>query len=127
MPHLDEVTIVVVEDHTDTRDLIGAFLRHAGADVIVTSDGVEALEAVKAYHPDLVLSDVALPRRNGVDLLHDIRSLGPGSGGDVPIIAMTALVHYAENQHRDDGFQCYLLKPFGPRQLMEAITGALTR
>jgi CheY-like chemotaxis protein len=125
MPHLDDVTIVVVEDHADARDLIGVFLRREGAQVIVTSDGYEGLDAVKNFHPDLVLSDIAMPGRNGVELLHDIRSLGSEDGGNVPVIAMTALIRSSDRRSQDEGFQRYLRKPFGPRQLIEAIDAVL--
>jgi CheY-like chemotaxis protein len=125
MPQLDDITIVVAEDHSDARELISAFLRRAGAVVIITSNGDEALEAVKSCHPDLVLSDIAMPRRTGVELLHDIRSLGSDDGGDVPVIAMTALVRYSDRRNQQEGFQRYLLKPFGPRQLLDAIQAVL--
>jgi CheY-like chemotaxis protein len=127
MAHLDDVTIVVAEDHSDARDLIGVFLRREGADVIITSNGDEALEAVKACHPDLVLSDIAMPRRSGLELLRGIRSLGSDDGGDVPVIAMTALLRYSDHRNREEGFQRYLVKPFGPRQLLQAIQDVLDK
>jgi CheY-like chemotaxis protein len=119
---LDNLTIVLVEDHPDARALIGAFLQKEGAKVISASDGLEGLEAVKTHHPDLVLSDLVMPRRDGFDLLNDIRSLGSIAGGTVPIIAMTALVRYPDRERtRHAGFEAQLLKPFSPKQLLDAI------
>lgn len=123
---LDNLTIVLVEDHADARALIGAFLRQEGANVIAASDGFEGLEAVKTHHPDLVLSDLVMPRRDGFDLLNDIRSLDSRNGGNVPVIAMTALVKYPDRQRSEDaGFETHLSKPFSPKQLLDAILAVL--
>src|ERR1700758_2511548 len=125
---LDNLTIVIVEDHADSRDLIGAFLRQKGANVISAADGFEGLEAVKMHHPDLVLSDLAMPRRDGFELLNDIRSLDSDYGGHVPVIAMTALVHYSDRRRsRDAGFETHLSKPFSPKQLLDAVLSVVGR
>jgi CheY-like chemotaxis protein len=119
---LNNLTIVLVEDHADARALIGAFLRQEGANVVSASDGFEGLEAIKTHHPDLVLSDLAMPRRDGFELLNDIRSLETNEGGDVPVIAMTALVRYPDcERSRGAGFQRQLAKPFSPQQLLDTI------
>ncbi|HXL25132.1 MAG TPA: response regulator [Chthoniobacterales bacterium] len=125
---LDNLTIVLVEDHADARALIGAFLRQEGANVISASDGFEGLAAVKTHHPDLVLSDLVMPGRDGFDLLNDIRSLDSSNGGNVPVIAMTALLQYPDRQRSETtGFETHLSKPFSPRQLLDAILSVLKR
>jgi CheY-like chemotaxis protein len=125
---LDKLTIVVVEDHADARALIGSFLRQEGANVISASDGIEGLEAVKTHNPDLVLSDLIMPRRDGFELLNDIRSLETGNGRKVPVIAMTALVRNPERRStRSPGFQTHLSKPFSPKQLLHAILSVVER
>jgi CheY-like chemotaxis protein len=125
---LDKLTIVLVEDHPDARTLIGGFLRQEGANVISAADGLEGLEAVKTHHPDLVLSDLAMPRRDGFELLNDIRSLDSSYGGNIPVIAMTALVQYSDRQRaRDAGFESHLSKPFSPKQLLDAILSVVGR
>jgi CheY-like chemotaxis protein len=128
-PHaLNNLTIVLVEDHADARALIGRFLRQEGANVISAGDGLEALEAVKTHHPDLVLSDLLMPRRDGFELLHDIRSLDSSHGGSIPVIAMTALVPYPDRQRSDgEGFETQLAKPFSPKQLLDAILSVVKR
>lgn len=122
---LDNLTIVVVEDHADARALIGAFLRQEGANVISASDGFEGLEAVKTHHPDLVLSDLIMRGRNGFELLHEIRALRTSEGGKVPVIAMSALARHPERRSPVTDFQTFLAKPFSPRQLLEAILSVL--
>jgi CheY-like chemotaxis protein len=126
---LKNLTIVLVEDHADVRALIGAFLRQEGANVISASDGFEGLEAVKTHHPDLVLSDLVMPRRDGFELLNDIRSLDSNDGAHVPVIAMTALIRHSDphQRSRDAGFETHLSKPFSPKQLLDTILSVIRK
>ena len=123
---LRNLTIVVVEDHDDARRYLGLFLGHLGANVVVARNGFEGLEAVRTYRPNLVLSDISMPGRDGFSLLHDIRVLGPDAGGSVPIIAMTAYVSPADRARiLNAGFQACLPKPFTPDKLLETILTVL--
>jgi len=123
---LSNLTIVVVDDNSDVRRHVGAFLSHLGADVAVARNAIEGLEAVKTYRPDLVLSDISMPGRDGFGLLSDIRALGPDAGGNVPVIAMTALVTQVDRARiLNAGFKAFLAKPFSPETLVEAILTAL--
>jgi CheY-like chemotaxis protein len=125
---LSNLTIVVVEDHDDARTYMGIFLGHLGANVVVASNALEGLEAVKTYHPNLVVTDISMPGRDGFGLLSDIRALGPDAGGSVPVIAMTAFVTHADRARiLSAGFQAYLPKPFGPDKLVETILTVLDR
>jgi Response regulator receiver domain len=65
---LSNLTIVVVEDHNDIRSFLGIFLSHLGAKVVVAGNAIEGLAAVKTYHPNLVLSDISMPGRDGFGL-----------------------------------------------------------
>src|SRR5205823_6116276 len=104
---------VLVDDHRDVRTYVGAFLRHLGAEVVIAENAMEGFEAVKTYHPDLVLSDITMHGRSGFDLLNDIRALGANGGGEIPVIAMTALTTRAERARiLDAGFDAFLQKPF---------------
>jgi CheY-like chemotaxis protein len=120
------LAIVVVEDHDDARRYLDLFLRQLGAKVMVASNAFDGLELIKHSLPDLVLSDISMPGRDGFGLLCDIRALGPDTGGGVPVIAMTAL---AMQMDRADilnaGFKAFLTKPFSPEQLVEAILTVL--
>lgn len=119
---LSNLTIVVVEDHDDARTSIGLFLKYLGADVVLASNAFEGIEAVKSSSPNIVLSDISMPDRDGWGLLRDIRALGPHAGGGVPVVAMTALVTQADRGRMlDAGFQACLPKPFSVEELMETI------
>ena len=120
------LTIVVVEDDDDMRGYLGAFLSRLGAKVVAARNALEGVEAVKTYRPNIVLSDIVIPGRDGFDLLGDIRSLGPDAGGNVPVIAMSALVTDADRARiLNAGFQACSPKPFGPAKLMETILTVL--
>jgi len=58
---LSDLTIVIVEDHDDTRKSIGSYLDRLGANVIEARNAFEGLEAIKNNHPDLVLSYIQMP------------------------------------------------------------------
>ena len=120
---LSNFTIVVVEDHDDTRKFLGNFLGHLGVNVVLARNASEGVEAVETRRPNLVLCDIKMPGRDGFDVLSEIRALGPAAGGNVPVIAMSALVTCANA--RMLGFQSCLPKPFTPDNLVETILTAL--
>ena len=122
------LTIVVVEDHDDIRGYLAAFLIRLGAKVVEATNACEGLQAVKTFRPNIVLSDIAMPGRDGFGLLGEIRSLERDAGGNVPVIAMTALVTHADRARiLDAGFQGCLPKPFGPDKLVATILAVLER
>ena len=123
---LADLRIVVVEDHDDARRYLDLFLGQLGAKVRVARNAFEGLEAIKNTLPDLVLSDIKMPGKNGFELLEEIRALDPDAGGSVPVIAMSAFfsqtararTHYAD-------FRACLPKPFTPDKLLETILRVL--
>ena len=116
---LSNLTIVIVDDHKDLRRYLGVFLGQLGANVALAENAIEALEAVKTYRPNLVLSNISMPGRDGFGLLNDIRALGPDAGGNVPVIAMTALTTHVDRARiLNAGFKAFLSKPFSPEALV---------
>ena len=122
---ISHFTIVVVEDDDDTRTSLGLFLGRLGANVVVASNAIEGVEAVKTSRPNLVLCDIKMPGRDGFEVLRKIRALGPAAGGSVPVIAMSALVTHAGTRMVDSGFNACLPKPFTPDRLLETILTVL--
>jgi CheY-like chemotaxis protein len=100
---LSHITIVVVDDNSDVRRFVGAFLAQLGANIALAQSAMEGLEAIKTHRPDIVLSDISMPGRDGFDMLRDIRALAPDAGGSVPVIAMTALVNRPFSESRFSG------------------------
>jgi DNA-binding response OmpR family regulator len=123
---LDCCTIVVVEDHEDARTYLGIFLSRLGANVILAKDGIEGLDAVKKHDPDLVITDLRMPRMDGFHLLREIRGLKREVRGSVPIIAMTAFGTTIENARLANmGFQAWLQKPFTIEKFLGTILAVL--
>ena len=87
---LNDLAVVVVEDHDDARRYLELFLGILGAKVVVASNAFEELRAIKNTLPVLVLSDIKMPGMDGFELLENIRALGPDAGGNVPVVAMSA-------------------------------------
>ena len=122
---LSNFTIVVVEDHDDTRRSLGIFLGGLGTNVVMARNAFEGVEAVKASRPNLVLCDIKMPEKDGFEVLRKIRALGPAAGGTVPVIAMSALVVHASARILDAGFNACLPKPFTPDKLVKKILTVL--
>jgi CheY-like chemotaxis protein len=124
----NDLTIVVVEDHDDARKYLGLFLDHLGANVVLARAASEGLDAIKHNCPNLVLSDISMPGKDGFALLREIRALGSDAGSKVPVIAMTALVTHADRTRiLNAGFQACLPKPFTPNKLEKTILTVLKK
>jgi CheY-like chemotaxis protein len=123
---LENVRIVVVDDQEDARTAVGRYLSSLGADVHTSDEVDRALGLLPLMEPDLVITDIRLPGKDGFDLLRAIRSLDKPSIRDVPIVAMTALAEEIDEVKdpapRFDGF---LRKPFTPDALLRVISELL--
>lgn len=80
--------VLIVEDYEDTREFMKILVESYGYHVIEASDGIEAIDRVKQYHPDLILMDISLPMVDGLTATRTIREFDADAG--VPIIAVTA-------------------------------------
>lgn len=81
--------VLIVEDYEDTREFMKILLESYGYKVIEAADGIEAIDRVKQYHPDLILMDISLPVVDGLTATRAIREFDEETK-KVPIIAVTA-------------------------------------
>ena len=112
--------ILVVDDEPAIRDFVRAFLEDEGYRVAVGRNGDEALRAIRAQHPDLVLMDIMMPGVDGrevVRVLHEHRAHAA-----IPVILMSAAVSWDQSV---DGPIQFLRKPFDLDQLLGMIRAAL--
>ena len=125
---LHGVNIVVVDDEPDARVLLDEMLRGCGATVHAAASASEALSLVEALQPDLVLSDIGMPERDGYQLIEDVRKLAPDRGGKTPAIALTAFAR-SEDRARAmaAGYQVHLAKPVEPDELLAAVGSLVGR
>jgi PAS domain S-box-containing protein len=116
--------ILVVDDEADARDLLAEILGQAGADVIVVGSADEALEVLRRWRPDVLVSDIGMPGDDGYVLIRKVRALGPEEGSQVRALALTA---YARSEDRvlalEAGFHTHIAKPVDPLELTALIAG----
>ncbi len=122
VPELTGLTVLVVEDEPNSREVFSEIIKSYGGKTILSSSVREALHCFKIMRPDVILSDIALPLHDGYELIAKIRKLTPEQGGLVPAIALTA---YAAQHdiHRAiaAGFEKHLTKPVDSEQLARTI------
>jgi len=118
--------ILVAEDEGDIRDLISFILRFAGFEVIVASNGEEAVSLAVGERPDLILLDVRMPRMTGYDACRKIKA--DPLLKDTPVIFLSAKGQEAEiKAGMEAGALEYMLKPFAIDQLTERVRNTLAR
>ena len=123
-PRLDKLQIVVVDDHKAVRSALSMFLSGLGAVVHECSDAEHALELVVRHQPALVVSDIAMPDKDGFELLQEIRSLDLSQ--KVAVIAITGLSRPPDQIRAPAaGFDALLIKPFTPDALIRVISEVL--
>src|SRR5262249_59134079 len=125
---LKDISILVVEDDDDTRELIKVLLETQGAVVTTTSSVQEALSAYDRSRPNVIVADIGMPDYNGYTLIGRVRARDRGKGPMVPAIALTA---FATAIDRDTvlsaGFQVHMPKPFEPDRLISVIAELTTK
>jgi CheY-like chemotaxis protein len=115
--------VLACDDEQIVRKLIELALRGTPHQVRTVASGDEALEVIGRWRPDVVFTDVIMPRMNGVDLALTLRA-DPGLK-DLPIVFMTASVQMEDIAERVvGGPTAYLCKPFGPAALRDALARA---
>jgi PAS domain S-box-containing protein len=128
LPSLEGLTVLVVDDEADTRELIREVLKECGSEVILSHSAAEALEAIEKYKPDILISDLGMPDEDGYSLITKIRALPPERGGHIPAAALTAYAR-AEDRMRvlRSGFQFHLPKPVDSAELVTVVASLAGR
>jgi len=125
--HLRGLRVLVVDDEPDARDLIAAILRDCGCLVTTAVSTEQALASLALEVPDVLVSDVGMPERDGYDLIHKVRSLPRDRGGDIPAAALTAFARAEDRRNLlNAGFSMHLPKPVEPAELV-AVVATLSR
>ena len=121
-PDLAGLTILVVEDHQDSRELLTALLEHRRAHVVSAETASAAFELVQRHQPNVIVSDIGLPGEDGLSLIRRIRDLPALGGGAIPAIALTALSSDEDRRRAlGGGFQAYFKKPIEIEPLLQAV------
>jgi PAS domain S-box-containing protein len=119
---LDGVTVLVVDDEPDARELIRCVLSQCGAQVLTAGSAGEGLLIVKEVQPDVLLSDIGMPHEDGYALIKSVRSLSAAQGGSMPAGALTAFARSEDRQKAlRAGFQIHIPKPVDPAELITIV------
>ena len=128
LPNLSGVTVLVVDDEPDARVLLKRVLERRAARVMLAASAREALEMVHRQHPDVIVSDIAMPDLDGYELIRLVRSLPAEDGGGTPAIALTAFAR-SEDRRRAmlAGFQVHIAKPVESPELIATVASLTGR
>jgi PAS domain S-box-containing protein len=122
---LDGLDVLVVEDNEDASAMLTVVLGDAGAQVRLAASFEEAMRLIEARWPEVLVSDIGLPGRDGYELIRLTRQHGAARG--LPRLFAVALTAFARPQDRDKameaGFDAHLGKPLQPHVLMSIIGG----
>jgi signal transduction histidine kinase/ActR/RegA family two-component response regulator len=114
--------VLVVDDETDTCQLISHSITRRGAEVKTCGSAREALELLEQWRPDVLLSDIGMPGEDGYSLISKVRALPPEKGGHTPAAAFTA---YAREEDRERaltaGYQMHIAKPISSDDLVSKL------
>lgn len=115
-------TILIVDDEADMLETCARIFRRSGYTCLTTESGQEALALLERVHPDLILTDLRLPRMDGLTLLRQAKQLAP----EIPVVIFTAYVSEASARAAlEAGAAAYLPKPFTAAQLRGAVERTL--
>lgn len=119
--------VLIVEDDDDSSALLMFTFQQSGAETAVAATAGAALELMKQFKPDILLSDIRLPDQDGYTLIRQIRALPATQGGQIPAIAITGYaIPEVHDRARLEGFQQCLTKPLDLDELV-ALVASLTR
>jgi len=110
-------TVLVVEDDRLIREFISKILRREAYQVIEADDGAIALEMLRAFRCDLVISDFAMPKLNGIKFVEQLHTLQPR----MPIILITGYLSVMSDATILDGVTDVFVKPFDPDVLRSTV------
>lgn len=114
--------ILIVDDETDSREMLKYFLESKNILIQAISNASEALTEFVIFKPDILISDLGMPGMDGYDLIEQIRLLPKEKGGQVPAIALTGYVSVEEKRRVEAaGFNIHIAKPVDLPELMKII------
>lgn len=121
---MDNPKILIVEDENDTLETLGRFFDRNGFITFLAKDGEEAYKIVKSVLPDVVITDILMPRMDGNQLIHKIHD--DSLGKKVAVIVITARKNM-EDYFKQLGVDDFIAKPFTPEQILKSVQSILQK
>jgi PAS domain S-box-containing protein len=120
------VSVLVVDDDEDARNLLQFVLERSGAVVVTVGSAAEAVQALRERRPDALLADIEMPGEDGYSLMAKVRALPAEEGGAVPAAALTAYAGAADRlKALQAGYQHHVAKPVSPADVTLAVVTLL--
>jgi PAS domain S-box-containing protein len=120
--NLEKLKILLVDDEPDARTLITRLLKQCQAEVRTAASADEGLALLKEFKPDVLISDIGMPAKDGYQFIREVRNLEASHGGKVPAIALTA---FARSEDRTRammaGYHTHIAKPIEPQELLATV------
>ncbi|MEI2583105.1 ATP-binding protein [Scytonema sp. PRP1] len=126
--NLNSTKVLVVDDEVDAQELLKRVLEDCGANVLTASSAEEALELVQSYKPNVVVSDIGMPGKDGYDFIRTLRGLPSDMGGNIPAAAVTAFARFEDRiRALRCGYQTHVAKPIEPAELIAVVASLAGR
>ena len=119
-------TVLVVEDDPVILRLLEVNFELEGFGVVLAHDGAEGVEAARAERPDIIVSDIMMPKMSGIELVQALKE--DAATASIPIILLSAKAQTADlKAGMDAGADDYVTKPFEPLDLVDRVNALLSR
>lgn len=119
---LTGVKVLVVDDEPGAQALVKRVLSQCKAEVVTVGGADDGLAAVKEFRPDVIVSDIGMPGKDGYQFLREVRGLRPEHGGRTPAVALTT---FARSEDRTRamlaGYQVHVAKLIEPQELVATV------
>ena len=109
-------SIILIDDYDHFRMIINMMLEGSGHDVRLASNGQEGIDLFKEEPADLVITDLHMPGKSGIDIIPELRALS----SDVKIVIMSGFMHQSRNA-KEMGADKFITKPISSKKLFEVI------
>jgi CheY-like chemotaxis protein len=127
-PSLNDLRVLVVDDESDSRELIAVVLTERGAAVTVVGSASEALEEMERQRFDVLVSDIGMPLMDGYALIEKVRQLPLERGGGIPAAALTAYAGVEDRMRAlSTGYQMHIPKPVELAELTMVVASLAER
>jgi CheY-like chemotaxis protein len=121
-PLLEGLSVLVVDDDDETRQVIAAHLESHHAVVLTATSAGQAFELLQRERPHVLLADVAMPGEDGYSLIRKLRAMNTPGTASIPAVALTAFARDEDRQEAlQAGFHLHLAKPIEPHSLVAAV------
>lgn len=118
--------IIIIEDNASNMKLFRLMLSTTNYHIFEANDGESGIDLVKSILPDLILLDIKLPQKDGIEVFHELK--GNPITSQIPIIALTSFAMDGDKEKLlGIGFTKYLAKPVRRKDLLEAIESCLNK